>query len=93
MLTPDVYPTVVMDDRSYWYQLRCSRSDAAQPNVVEVVMRFWVTDEVSRSTRNSANRDMHYMESKAGFSRPSSVATHSVRRGETALILKDFPVV
>lgn len=59
MLKPDIYPTVAMDDGSYWFHPRSKRSDAAPPELVELMKRFWHTDEVSRATGNSANRDMY----------------------------------
>ena len=42
----------------YWFWIRAQRSDAACDELVLLMRQYWQTDEVSRATGNSPDRDM-----------------------------------
>ncbi|CAB1103201.1 unnamed protein product [Ectocarpus sp. CCAP 1310/34] len=57
-LNPDVRPTEALKDGVYWFSPRAKRSDAASDELVSLMRQYWHTDEVSRASGNSADRDM-----------------------------------
>lgn len=57
-LEADIYPAEAIENGVYWSSPRARRSDAVSDELVSLMRQFWHTDEVSRATGNSADRDM-----------------------------------
>ena len=57
-LRSDLAPEEALAEGPYWFQPRGKRSDATPPELLELMKRFWHTNEVSRASGNSSNRDM-----------------------------------
>ena len=57
-LRADLHPTEARKSGDYWFWPRAQRSDAASAELVLLMRKYWHTDEVSRATGNSADRDM-----------------------------------
>ena len=57
-LRADLHPDEAIRTGAYWYVPRARRSDATSPELLSLMRQFWHTDEVSRASGNSADRDM-----------------------------------
>lgn len=56
-LRADIAPSEAIDEGAYWYQPRIRRCDAASPELVQLMERFWHTDGVSRPSGNQSSGD------------------------------------
>ena len=57
-LRVDLHSSEARKGGVYWIWPRARRSDAASDKLVLLMRQYWHTDEVSRATGNSADRDM-----------------------------------
>lgn len=57
-LMADLSPAEAIKNGVYWFWPRAKRSDAASDELVLLMRQYWHSDEVSRATGNSADRDM-----------------------------------
>ena len=57
-LRADLHPTEARKGSVYWFWSRAQRSDATSDELMLLIRQYCDTDEVSRATGNSADRDM-----------------------------------
>ena len=57
-LRADLHPTEAITNGVYWFWPRATRSVATSEELMQLMTQFWRTDDVSRATGNSADRDM-----------------------------------
>ncbi|CAM9281710.1 unnamed protein product [Laminaria digitata] len=51
-LRADIPPSAAINEGAYWYQPRLRRCDAASPELMQMMERFWHTEGVSRPSRD-----------------------------------------
>ena len=67
-LRADMPPAAAINEGVYWYQPRLRRCDAASPELVRMMERFWHTDGVSRPSGAPDDDDNMFRESHSAGS-------------------------
>ena len=62
-LRADMPPSAALNEGAYWYQPRLRRCDAASPELMQMMGRFWHTDGVSRPSGEPDDEDNMFRES------------------------------
>lgn len=57
-LKADFHPNEAISDGAYCYINRATRRDTAYPELLALMQQFWYTNDVSRASGNSADRDL-----------------------------------
>ena len=83
-LRSDLAPEEALAEGAYGFQPRGKRSDATLPELLELMKRFWHTNEVSRASGTSSNRDTWRPSKRKGEKPHARRQLHVQGVGETA---------